>query len=214
MKIRAFIGVCMMTALIFTLYQGDVFDAQEMRAVFTSPDSIRPQVSFSPLNLSFTESDWQLENGKSIKMSIYVPSHTVIIELQSKLHKPNGWDIIPNAEESRTTYVLAQDTIYAYNINNSGENDGYITDQFWIKPSASMPSAKYRLFANSSINYIYRDPIGQDHSSFANTSETINLTLIKSEKSIDWNQAILLLCTIITTFIGVYELKRRLNKGR
>jgi hypothetical protein len=127
MKSLIFISI-----LFLSLHQGSICYGQPnfaynvtynpptpMNLVITPPESFKPQVAFSPINLSFTESDWQLENGKSIKISIYIPPHTHINELQSKFSIPRGWDVIPNAEISRTTYVQAQDTIYAYDLNSA-----------------------------------------------------------------------------------------------
>ena len=177
-----------------------------MKFVGTPPELIVPQIAFSPRNLSFTESDWKLENGKSIKIAIYIPAHTHINELQCKLSIPSGWDITPNAEISRTTYVQAQDTIYANDLGNFGENEEYITDLFWIKPAANTVSDKFHLFANSHMDYIYRDDTGQDHRNIVNISETINLALIKNEDPIDWLNTIGVLCTIIGIILAIYKL--------
>lgn len=177
------------------------------KLVNASFESVEPQVSFSPINLSFTESDWQLEDGKSIKISIYVPPQTHIKELRSKLSIPHGWEVVPNAEISRTFYVQAQDTIYAYDMGNFSGNDEYITDQFWIKPSANTASAKYHLVANSSIEYNCSDPTGSSDTDTVNVSQTINLVLIKNEKPIDWFTAIVVLCTVVTTLLALYSSK-------
>lgn len=184
------------------------YPTHPVNLVITPPlESVKPQVAFSPVNLSFTESDWQLENGKLIKISIYIPPYTRIKELRSKLSIPPGWEVVPNAEISRTFYVQAQDTIYAYDMGNFSGNDEYITDQFWIKPSANTVSAKYHLVANSSIEYNCSDPIGSSDTGTVNVSQTMNLVLIKNEKPIDWPTTIGVICTIITTLLAIYGLK-------
>jgi hypothetical protein len=114
-----------------------------------------PQITLMPESQTFTDSDWKQEHGKRINIAVENPDYSKLNNANIKINISDGWEIIPNPEDSPICYILKEKTFWIHDFGNFTER--YASDWFELRPRKGIEPKQYFLNAEIEINYNHPD---------------------------------------------------------
>jgi hypothetical protein len=114
-----------------------------------------PQIILMPESQTFTDSDWQQEHGKRINIAVENPDYSKLYDANIKINISDGWDLIPNPEDSPICYISKEKTFWIHDFGNFTEK--YASDWFELRPRKGIEPKQYFLNAEIVINYNHPD---------------------------------------------------------
>jgi hypothetical protein len=169
-----------------TIYFGNKFIDTSTKTIDSRPAAQNnltysgyPQIALMPESLTFTDSDWQQEHGKRINIAVENPDHSKLYDANIILNISDGWDLIPNPEDSPICYISREKTFWIHDFGNFTEK--YAFDWFELRPKKGIKPKPYFLTAEIVIKYIHPDDeITGSTMHESKSNKTISLLVIGS----------------------------------